>query len=113
MSKRNNLKKIVGLNSRHDIEDEQLVNFFLLVQAKAKEQGKIFYIDCSEGNIELIGNALAMDLSGWLIDQSDAQEFESYWLEGSDYIPDKFTKFECEEEWYLKDNTICINLITF
>lgn len=56
---------------------------------------------------------LAMDLSGWLINQSDAQEFESYWLEGSAYIPDKFTKFECEEEWYLEDDTIFINLITF
>ena len=54
-----------------------------------------------------------MDLSGWLIDQSDAQEFESYWLEGSDYVPDKFIKDECEEEWYLEDNTIYINLITF
>ena len=113
MSKQNDLKKIVGLNSRRDIEDEQFVNFFLLVQAKAKEQGKIFYIDCGEGNIALIGNALAMDLSGWLIEQSDAQEFESYWLEGPGYIPDKFTKFECEEEWYLKDDAICINLITF
>ena len=54
-----------------------------------------------------------MDLSGWLIDQPDAQEFESFWLEGSAYIPDKFTKFECEEEWFLEDNAICINLITF
>ncbi len=113
MSKQNNLKEIVGLKGRNDLEDEQFVNFFLLVQAKANKQGKIFYLDCGEGNIALIGNALAMDLSGWLIDRSDAQEFESYWLEGSDYIPDKFTKFECEEEWYLKNNTICINLITF
>ena len=61
----------------------------------------------------MIGNALAMDLSGWLIDQSDAQEFESYWLEGSEYVPDKFIKDECEEEWYLEDDAICINLITF
>lgn len=113
MSKQNNLKKIVGLKGRHDLEDEQFVNFFLLVQAKANEQGKIFYLDCGEGNITLIGNALAMDLSGWLIDQSDAQEFESYWLEDSYCVPDKFSKDECEEEWYLEDNTICINLITF
>ena len=54
-----------------------------------------------------------MDLSGWLIDQSDAQEFESYWLEDSYSVPDKFSKFECEEEWYLEDDVICINLITF
>lgn len=113
MSEQNNMKKIVGLDSRYGFEDEQFVNFFLLVQAKANEQGKIFYIDCGEGNIALIDNMLAMDLSGWLIDQPDAQEFESFWLEGSAYIPDKFTKFECEEEWYLEDNAICINLITF
>lgn len=68
MSKQNNIKKIVGLNSRYGFEDEQFVNFFLLVQAKANEQGKIFYIDCGEGNIALIGDTLAMDLSGWLID---------------------------------------------
>ena len=54
-----------------------------------------------------------MDLSGWLINQSDAQEFESYWLEDSYCVPDKFSKFECEEEWYLEDKAICINLITF
>ena len=113
MSEQNNMKKIVGLDSRYGFEDEQFVNFFLLVQAKANEQEKIFYIDCGEGNIALIGNALAMDLSGWLIDQSDAQEFESYWLEGSKFVPDKLIKFECEEEWFLKDNTIRINLITF
>ena len=113
MSKHNYLMKIVGLKSRHDLEDEQFVNFFLLVQAKAKTQGKIFYLDCGEGNIALIGNALAMDLSGWLINKSDAQEFESYWLEGSKYVPDKFIKDECEEEWYLEDDAICINLITF
>ena len=62
MSKQNNIKKIVGLNSRYGFEDEQFVNFFLLVQAKANEQGKIFYIDCGEGNIALIGDTLAMDL---------------------------------------------------
>ena len=78
MSKQNNLKKIVGLKGKHDLEDEQFVNFFLLVQVKANEQGKIFYLDCGECNIALIGNALAMDLSGWLVYQSDAQKFESY-----------------------------------
>lgn len=40
MSEQNNMKKIVGLNNRYGFEDEQFVNFFLLVQAKANEQGK-------------------------------------------------------------------------
>ena len=29
------------------------------------------------------------------------------------YLLNKFIKFECEEEWYLEDDVICINLITF
>ncbi len=94
------------------LKTSNLLTFFLS-SSKSKRTGKIFYIDCGEGNIALIDNMLAMDLSGWLIDQPDAQEFESFWLEGSAYIPDKFTKFECEEEWFLEDNAICINLITF
>ena len=106
-------KKIVGLKAKHDIEDIQFVKFFNLVQEKASKQGKVFFLDCGEGNIKEIDGMLAMDLSGWLVDLKDAHEFETFWLTGSDNIPDRFTENECAEEWSKDENGLHINLITF
>ncbi len=85
------------------LKTSNLLTFFL-VQAKQTNRKNILY-RLYEGNIALIGNALAMDLSGWLIDQSDAQELNRITFE--DQIrPDKFIKDECEEEWYLEDTPL-------
>lgn len=107
------LQKVVGLKTKHDLSDAQFVNFFNRVQEEANKQGKVFFLDCGEGNMAEFDDMLAMDLSGWLVDFSEAKEFESFWLIGSDYVPEKFVKDECEEEWSKDKDGLHINLITF
>ena len=67
-----------GLKKQETIQFE---NFFRIVQEKATEEDKVFFVFAGEGN-ELVTEELECeDLSGWLIPNQDAEEFEQVWKE--------------------------------
>ena len=61
--------------------DERFLRFFSIVQEAAKSEGRVFFLDCGEGHDLTTDDIDCEDLSGWLVDSSDVDEFEPIWLE--------------------------------
>ena len=60
-------------------ESSKFLRFFEIVQKAAEEQGEVFFLDTGEGRdfeTELLEGE---DLSGWLVPQNEADEFEAEW----------------------------------
>lgn len=65
--------KMQGLRMR---ESSKFLEFFKIVQKRAKETGHIYFLDTGEGH-ELITDELdCEDLSGWLIPNAKVKNFE-------------------------------------
>ncbi len=65
-------------------EEVKFNRFLTLVIEAAAKKGKCFFLDDSEGNEADLGEMLAQNLSGWLIDATDKDEFEASWKTGDD-----------------------------
>ena len=73
-----------GLRTRGDIEDTEFCRFFGVVQDAASEEGKVFFLDTSEGNEGEVDGFSCEELTGWLVPASDADVFEEAWLRFED-----------------------------
>jgi hypothetical protein len=60
--------------------------FFSLVEIEANKLNRVFYINCEEGYDEIIDGILYMDLSGWLIDKKDEEDFLKYYKDAEEPI---------------------------
>lgn len=70
-------------------EDARFVKFIDLVQAAAEKQGKVFFLECEDGNDASLKDMDVSDLTGWLVPKDKAPEFEAIWLarqENDDWI---------------------------
>lgn len=72
-------------------EPEEFIRFWGIVQNKADEREKVFFLDCGEGGDSRADGMEVCDLSGWLIPADRAEEFETEWL--TDEIHEKWNKF--------------------
>ena len=70
--------------------EEAFIPFFDLVQDEASKQGKVFFLDAGQGRDFFDDDLIGADLSGWLVDMSVADDFESQWRDGWDAIDDLF-----------------------
>ena len=61
-------------------EDGKFVKFIDLVQAQAKKQGKVFFLECEDGHDASFDDMDVAELTGWLVPQEKAEEFEAVWL---------------------------------
>ncbi len=96
-------------------EGNKFIKFWKIVQETAKKQGKIFFLDSGEGR-ELITDTMEIeDLSGWLVPEEQADEFEKEWLQGSDKIwkNDKWDKTFRFAIWHKEGNNISIVFKTY
>ena len=78
-------------------ESNEFNKFFELVQKAAKKLGKVFFLDCEDGNDGVVEGLEVCNLSGWLIPKDKANEFEKIWKreEEDDYWSD----FICLVRW--------------
>lgn len=60
-------------------ERERFKNFFALVQEEAQKKSAIFFLESGEGNHFDYGDLGCTDLFGWLIPETEADEFEVMW----------------------------------
>ena len=60
-------------------ETDKFKNFFALVQAEAKKHGAIFFLESGDGNDFEYGDLDCADLFGWVIQEAEADEFETIW----------------------------------
>lgn len=68
---------MVGLRTQ---ENSKFLKFWSLIQDEASKLGKTFFLDCGEGN-EYKDNEIECEtLSGWLIDNNRADEFEQLFI---------------------------------
>ena len=90
---------VLGLRTQ---ESETFLRFFSLVQAEAEKQGKVFFLDCGEGRDIVTDEFSGEDLSGWLISQNQAKQFEEEWKE--EKISEKWEKYYCFAIWGNENN---------
>ncbi len=83
--------EMTGIREIDSTMDERFLRFFSIVQNSAKDQGRVFFLDCGEGHDLITDEIDCEDLSGWLIKEDDVDEFEPLWLELRwDELPGRF-----------------------
>jgi hypothetical protein len=75
------------------------MRFFDLVQSAAESNGKVFFLWAGEGHDLITDEIDCEDLSGWLVDESDAARFERIWLDDWSNIPDDLDDTFCFARW--------------
>ena len=99
-------KIIRGLRTE---EDSRFNRFFSFIQQEAKKLGKIYFFDTEQsGNIELEDMDIS-DLSGWLLPQKDADEFEKDYLNWKEWESGKWDNFYTFAEYYREDGKVKID----
>lgn len=95
---------MVGLRTQ---ESSKFQQFFSLVQAQAKQMGFVFFLDCGEGR-ELETDSLSCeDLSGWLIPEQQANDFNLEFEAGD--VSDRWGSHICFALWQKTNDTIQIS----
>ena len=77
---------MVGLRTH---ENSKFIAFFRLVQKAADSMGKVFFLDCGEGNQFEDETIECEDLSGWLVGKEEAEEFGKV-FDANEEIPEKW-----------------------
>ena len=62
------------------VESQSFLNYFKLVQAKASEYDKVFFLDFGQGEDLIIGDMEVDTLFGWLIPKENVDEFNKDFL---------------------------------
>lgn len=78
-------------------ESNEFNKFFEFVQFEAKKQEKVFFLDCEEGNGGIVDGLEVCNLSGWLIPNNQADEFEKKWKREEE--DDNWADFVCLVRW--------------
>ena len=86
---------MVGLRTQ---ENSKFLVFFRFVQKAAGDMGKVFFLDCGEGNQFEDEEMECEDLSGWLVDQEEADEFKKVFDMNED-IPKKWDDYGTFVSW--------------
>ncbi len=64
-------------------ESEKFIKFHQLIQNEAQKKGSVFFGFCGEGNDFETDEMEGEDLTGWLIPEEKADEFEKKWIVNS------------------------------
>lgn len=68
---------MLGLRTK---EDPKFEKYMELVQKAAKKYGCAFYLECEDGNDASFDDMDVSELTGWLVPEEKALEFEAVWL---------------------------------
>lgn len=85
------------------------MRFFEIVQQAAEKRGRVFFLDAAEGNDLITDEIDCSDLSGWLIKPEEIFEFETFWRNDEESMPDKFTIDMVIAHWSWVENDISID----
>ena len=99
--------KMQGLRTQ---ESSKFLEFFKVVQKRAKETGHVYFLDTGEGH-ELITDELdCEDLSGWLIPNPKVKNFEK---DFNDRKTDEWLDFYAFSIWNKKEDEYIIRFEIF
>ena len=88
---------MIGLRTQ---ESDKFLRFWEIVQEKAAEMGKTFFLDCGDGNNYEDDKLECENLTGWLVDNEQTKIFEEVFLSGEpigDEWSDKIVSLEWEK----------------
>lgn len=95
-------------------EGNDFERFFSVVQNAAGKTGAVFFLFAGEGNEQENGGMEMMDMSGWLIPESDANEFEVAWKQSKRQSDlDKWSDFFTFAKWSNSDGAISVSFSSF
>lgn len=99
-----------GLWKQENIEFE---NFFALVQNKAKENSKVFFLCNGEGKLATYDKYEMEDMTGWLISIELANQFEKEWLANKVKASklNKWNHYIAYVDWKLIDGKVEITIM--
>lgn len=84
-------------------DDEKFLRFFSIVQDTASKMGCVFFCWAGEGNEFETDRLDGENLSGWLVPNEFADDFEAQWAaqweENSSPIDDRFDKYDVFAVW--------------
>lgn len=96
-------------------ETPMFVKYFSMLQEKAAKYNCVFFGQCEEGHDGIFGDVDASSLSGWLIPEAEADEFEEIWdINNNDF--EALLKWEdrfCLADWRIKNDKIEIFFIFY
>ena len=84
-------------------ENFKFLRFWKIVQGSANAMGKIFFLDCGEGNCFEDDNIECENLTGWLIDIDKSNEFEVIFKSFSN-IDDVWNDYLAFVAWHKNDD---------
>lgn len=94
---------VLGVKYKKTSDDPKFMRFFEIVQDAANKLGKVFFLWTEENNPLMTDELDGGDLSGWLVDESDAERFDAIWRESVDDIPDELDDTFCFAKWSMDD----------
>jgi hypothetical protein len=95
-------------------EDDKFIKFFNLVQLQAGKQDAVFFLDCGEGNEVETDEISGENLSGWLVPNNKAAQFEQEWKSHNGvFYSTKWDKFFCWALWKNSRGNINISFKRF
>lgn len=86
-------------------ENDKFLRFWEIVQKKAAEMNKTFFLDCGDGNNYVDDRIECENLTGWLIDNKEAKIFENLFL-SKEAIGDEWSDKIVSLEWKKVRNSI-------
>lgn len=92
-------------------ESEKFIRFFELVQAAAAKQGAVFFLESGEGKDFEIEEMEGEELSGWLIEESQAAEFETEFIAWA--VSDKWDERTAFCLWKENEDSITVGFELF
>jgi len=82
------------------------LKFWDIIQQKAKEQHKTFFLDCGEGNEFENQEIECENLSGWLIPDDKLEEFQKVFTTNT--ISDEWEDTVAFVSWSFKEGNIMV-----
>lgn len=100
------MPEVRGLKTQ---EGDRFERFFSVVQEKASSVGAVFFLFAGEGHELETEEMEIMDLSGWLIPESEAQKFETEWKQSKRQSElEKWVDFFTFAKWSVIEGAVSV-----
>ena len=91
-------------------ESNEFERFFAIVQQSAEKCGAVFFLFAGEGHEQEAGSMEMMAMSGWLVPEWEAQEFETLWKQSKRQSElESCAKFFTFATWRRADGTVSVS----
>ena len=109
------IKPILGLRTKHDLEKKKFVKYFEFVQQEASKKGYVFFLDSQDSfDVEYDG-MIVFDMYGWYIrkDSKDCEEFIRIFENFEEKIQSYWSKYCLFCEYEIKDGKLSVRVVDY